>query len=174
MLGAIDLARAQVADQQLLAAEDIQWQETVMIVIAVAKATFLLTMNGVIGRIEVQNQAFGWTAERGDELIDQDFMQAPGRRSIRAILPTAQRRGAGQFCAALDGCLQGRVFPQCLVVIEIFVAQGQTIQALAQQTQQIMLATCLPAWVVNGAGNGSAQPQPLIGLLQLQLSLIHI
>ena len=89
MLGSIDLARAQVTDQQLLSAKDIQRQETIVVVIAVEKATFLLAMNGIIGCIKIQDQAFGWATKRGDELIDQDLVETPSRRAIRAILPTA-------------------------------------------------------------------------------------
>jgi hypothetical protein len=59
-----------------------------------------------------------------------------------------------------------------LVVIEIFVAQGQAIQALAQQTQEIVPATCLPAGIIEDVGHGSTQPQPLIDLLQQQHAAI--
>jgi len=132
MLGPIDFARSQVTDQQLLTAEDIQRQEAVVIVIAVEKPAFLLAMHGVICRIEVQDQAFGRPTEGGDELIDQNFMETPGRYPVRAVLPTAEGRGAGQFRVALDGRLQGQIFAQRLVVIEIFIAERQAIQALAQ------------------------------------------
>ena len=81
-----------------------------MVIIAVEKAAFLLTVYRVIGCIEVQNQAFGRTTERGDELIDQDLMETPGRRPIRAVLPAAQGRGAGQCRVALDGVCRARSF----------------------------------------------------------------
>jgi len=58
------------------------------------------------------------------------------------------------------------------MVIEIFVTQSQAIQALAQQSQPIVLTTGLPAGIIDHCCNGSAQTQPLIDLLQQQHAAI--
>ena len=55
MFGTIDLARAQVADQQLVLAKNIQRQETVVVVITVEESAFLVSVHGIIGRIKVQD-----------------------------------------------------------------------------------------------------------------------
>ena len=41
-----------------------------------------------------------------------------------------------------------------------------------QQAQQIALTTRLSTWVINDSGNGTAQSQPLIDLLQQQHAAI--
>ena len=58
VFGTIDVARTKIAHQQLMTAEYIQWQKTVVPVIAVKEATVLFTVYRVIGRIEVQYQLF--------------------------------------------------------------------------------------------------------------------
>ena len=52
------LLATKIAHQQLMTAEYIQWQKTVVPVIAVKEATVLFTVYRVIGRIEVQYQLF--------------------------------------------------------------------------------------------------------------------
>jgi hypothetical protein len=45
--GCINIARAQVTDQQVAATGDIEWQVAVVIVVAMEEAIFLLTCSGV-------------------------------------------------------------------------------------------------------------------------------
>ncbi len=59
MPGAVDLTGAQVTDQKLVAAKDIQWQKTVVVVITVKETAFLIPVYPVIGGIKIQNQLFG-------------------------------------------------------------------------------------------------------------------
>ena len=49
VFGTIDVARTKIAHQQLMTAEYIQWQKTVVPVIAVKEATVLFTVYRVIG-----------------------------------------------------------------------------------------------------------------------------
>ena len=98
-----------------------------MVVIPMKEATFLLTVYGIVGRIEVENQALGWPTKRRDKLLDQHLVQPPGRCPVGPVLPAAQGRGAGQCRVALDGRLQGQIIPQGLVVIEILIPQSQAI-----------------------------------------------
>ena len=54
----VDLRRPQVGDQQLLAAEDVQRQEAVVVVIAVEEPPFLLAVHQIVGGVEVEHQFF--------------------------------------------------------------------------------------------------------------------
>ena len=56
MLGLIDVRRPQVADQQLIAAEDIERQKAVVVIIAVEKATLLAAVHRIVRTIEVEHQ----------------------------------------------------------------------------------------------------------------------
>lgn len=127
MLGRVDLARAQVADQQLIAAEDVQRQKAVMIVVAMELTALLLAVDRIVGGVEVQHQPLRCPRKGGDELLDEHRVQAPGRRPVGTVLPTAQRRGAGQQRVAFDRRLERQVVAQCLMVIEVLVAQRQAV-----------------------------------------------
>ena len=84
-LGRVDLRRAKIGDQQLIAAEDIQRQEALLVIVAMEKPALLSPMHGIIGGIEIQDQPVGWCRERGDELLQEDLMDGPGRSPIRAV-----------------------------------------------------------------------------------------
>src|SRR5690606_17740427 len=56
MLGGVLVALAQVSNQQLIAAEDIQRQETVFIVVAMKEATLLMTVHRIIRGVEIEYQ----------------------------------------------------------------------------------------------------------------------
>ena len=66
MFGPVDLARSEITDQQLIGAKDIQGQETIMVIVTMKEATFLVAMDGIVRGIEVQDQLFGWGLIRRD------------------------------------------------------------------------------------------------------------
>ena len=109
MLGAVDLAQSQVADQQLVPAKDVQRQETVVIVVAVEEPAFLLAVYLIVGRIEVQYQLLRRSFERGNELFDHNPVHPPCRLPIRPVLPPAQRRTARQLLIAIQRRLNRQV-----------------------------------------------------------------
>ena len=86
LLGAVDLARAQVTDQQLVAAKDIQWQKAIVVVITMKEPAFLFAMNDIVSGIKVQNQFLRRFFERGNELLD-DFVHAPGGLAVDPVPP---------------------------------------------------------------------------------------
>ena len=53
MFGTVDFARPKIADQQLITAEHIQRQVTVVIVVTMEEPPFLITVDAIIGRIKV-------------------------------------------------------------------------------------------------------------------------
>ena len=90
----IDVAGPQVGAQQLLAAEHVQRQVAVAVVVAVEKAPFLLAVQPVAGGVEVQHQFIGRGFEAGDELFDQHLVQPP------CLISTGERESAMQRAAA--------------------------------------------------------------------------
>ena len=56
VLGGVDVAGAEVGREQLVAAEDVQRQEAVMIIVAVEEAALLLAVDAVVGGVEVEDQ----------------------------------------------------------------------------------------------------------------------
>ena len=59
MLGSVDLGRAQVGHEQLLAAEHVQRQEAVVVVIAEEEAAFLRPMDRIIGASKSSTNSVG-------------------------------------------------------------------------------------------------------------------
>ena len=57
--GGIDVGRPQVRHQQMMTAENIQRQETILIVVTMKKPVDLMAMHRVIGGIKIQHQFFG-------------------------------------------------------------------------------------------------------------------
>ena len=78
MFGPVYIAGSKIRDQKLGSTENIQRQEAVVIVVPMEEPSLLLTMHGIISRIEVQNQLFGRFLEGGDELLHQQLGYPPG------------------------------------------------------------------------------------------------
>jgi hypothetical protein len=60
----------------------------------------------------------------------------------------------------------GQVMAQPGMVVEVLVAQGQRVNALAQQTQRVVVTARLPPGILQGTGEGIAQAEAAVDLLQ--------
>src|SRR5690606_34636975 len=124
--------------QQLLATEDVQRQKAPIAIVAVEMASLLMPMHPVVGRIEVENQLRGRLLEGGDELLDQDLMESRGCLAIHPLFQPAECGIAGQCIGPIQSRLPREIPPQCVVIVEILVPKGQTVDALAQQIDLAM------------------------------------
>ena len=139
----VDVAGPQVSAQQLLAAEHVQRQVAVAVVVAMEEAPLLLAVQWVVGGVEVQHQLLGRRVKAGDELLHQHFVQSPGRGAVGPLLQPAQRGGACDLTVHAHCRLQGHVLAQCIVIVQVFPAQCQPIYPLAQQVAH---AVCDQQW----------------------------
>jgi hypothetical protein len=71
MLGRIDLAGSQIAHQQLIATQDIQRQNTVVIVVAMEEAPYLVAADRIVRGIKVKDYLIGRLCIGGNELLKQ-------------------------------------------------------------------------------------------------------
>ncbi len=69
MLGAIDIAGAEVGADELFSTEHVQRQEAVMVIISMKEATNLVAVDRIVGRIKIQGDFLGRCTVRRDELI---------------------------------------------------------------------------------------------------------
>jgi len=90
MFGRIDFAGSEITDEELVATEDVQGQEAVVIVVAVEEAAFLMTVNFVVSGIEVQDEFLGWCFEGSDELLDEHLVDGPCTPAVGTVFPTAK------------------------------------------------------------------------------------
>ena len=80
---------------------------SIRVVVAVEELALLLTVQRVVGGIEVQHKFNRGCLEAGDELVDQDFVQVPGGGFVSPFLQAAQRGGAGHLPVYADCRLHG-------------------------------------------------------------------
>ena len=69
----IQVGAPQLGDQQMAAAEDVERQIAVAIVIAVEEPTFLLAVQRIIGRIQIKNDLLGRALVRLQKEFDQEI-----------------------------------------------------------------------------------------------------
>ena len=115
------LAGPQIRHQQLLAAEHVERQETVIAVVTVEERALLLAMHPIIRGIKIQDQFGGRRRKGGDELLHEHLMHRPGRLPVGTVLQPAERRTGSQRLVALDGGLPGQIVTERVVIIEVFI-----------------------------------------------------
>ena len=91
-MGAVDTARSQQTGEQGLAAEHIQGQVTVVVVVAVELGQLLVAVQRHVGGIHVEDQFVRRRVVLGDELLHEHAVQCHDLRPGRAVLQPAQCR----------------------------------------------------------------------------------
>ncbi len=95
-------------------------------------------MDPIISGVKVQDQLLGNALKAGHELLDEHPRHRPCRVPIRPVFKSTQRWTAGQRITALDHGLPHQIAPQRVVIVEVFVTQGQPVNALAQEVDLAM------------------------------------
>jgi transposase len=168
VLGTVDLAGPQVARQHRLAAEHVQRQVAVVVVVGVELRVFLVAVQRHVRRVDVEHQFRGGLLVRGNELFDKHTVQRPGLRARSPILQPAERGGRGQRLSAPNRGLHQHIVAQRLVVVQVFVAAAQPVQALRQQVAQTVADALRIARIGNRCSGRAAQAQVPIDLAQQQ------
>ena len=175
-LGSVGVGAPQAAAQQVLATGDVQREIAVMAVVAMEEPAFLIAVQGVVGRIQIQHHLRRRRLLALQKQIDQKNVDqlAIGdnllvtntlRRRWRAELQAVQRAGTGQSVTAVTfahalraghigtttGQRQSAVGAQSVMVVEILIARRQRQYPLCDQGLQTMLD---PRWIamVNKTG----------------------
>jgi hypothetical protein len=173
------LARA----QQMFPAEDVQRQITVMAIVAVKEALFLLPMQGRVGDIQIEH----YLRRRGgvcfQKNIHQQSIQAFRRVANLVIALVDGRLAGGGQLHPVQGALTGqrlidfpfagqqsqeRIVAQLLMVIHILVAQRQPVDALCQHLAQFVLEQPRRPSVGEATRHSLQQTDLAIGLPQQQ------
>ena len=125
------------------AAEDVQRQIAIAVVVAVEVPTFLLAVNGIIGGIEVEHDAgrrlgVGIEKEIDEQPLDRTAIVVELVVTILAdlasVLHPIERRLASERAARLvEHGGECRIVPQRVVVDQVLMAERDAEDALAQQ-----------------------------------------
>src|SRR3954463_16790010 len=84
----IDVGAPQLGGKEVAAAEHVERQVAVAVVVAVEEAAFLVTVDGVVGRIEIEDDLLGRVGVRLQEQLDEEPLD---RRLVMRDLVIARR-----------------------------------------------------------------------------------
>ena len=155
-----------VARQHRLAAEHVQRQVAVVVVVGVELREFLLSVQRHIGSVDVEHQLGRRHPMCGDELRDQHFVQRPGLGTSGAVLEPAEGGRRSQWHIAADGGLHQHVATQRLVVVQILVAAAQAVHALREKLLQAVFDATGLAWIGQRSRRRAGQADVAIDLAQ--------
>ena len=168
MLRAVDLRAAQIRDKQPVAAEHVEGEEAVAVVVAVEEAPLLHPVDRVVRRVEVEHQLLRGLRETFDELLHHKFGKRDVELARRAVLEAAQRARRRQRAVAADGGLQQRVLRELEMVVQVLVPRRQTEDALAEHVGRRMpdLAPLAGVELVERLAGPPRQAEPPVKLPQ--------
>jgi len=147
----------------MLAAENIQRQVTVALVVPVEEAPLLLAVQRIVGRVQIQDDLFGRRRVRLKEKlhkqmgrfcrIDSDLLIAicPGllrHAQLQPIQRTLACERSGVLVRSVGEHRQQRIVAQIIVVVEILVPERQSIHALREQLAHRVLHPVCGAMVL--------------------------
>jgi hypothetical protein len=173
----VDVRRAQFGGQQMPAAEHIERQIAVGVVIAVKETLFLMPLQRVVGGINVERDLRRRRRMGVEKQLDK---QGFNRRRVMADLVVAgrlraaqfqpvERRFAGQWRTILAARRQlaaehchHRVVAQLVVVDQVFVAQGNPEHPLTHQARHLVNHQIGITVIGKAAGKALDQPDLLI------------
>ena len=174
VLGPVDAAAPEHARQHRLAAEHVQRQVAVVVVVGVELAALLLCRAAARRRRRCRAPApRAACLVAGDELIDQHAVQRHGLRARGARLQAAQRGRAGQRIDPAHGGLHQHVVAQRVVVVQVFVATAQAVDALGQQVAQAVRDARRIARIAEHRRSRTAQPDALVHPTQQQHAAVR-
>ena len=157
----VHIRRPQLGQKQFPAAENVQRQIAVAFVIAVEEPAFLAAMDGIIGRVEIEDDALG----RRCAALEKDADEQPFRRALvhaelaiavvvclwcvfkpvqRGLSRQHSAIGAARFRLARDKAQHG-IMAQPIMIVEVFKAKRDAMNALGEQRFDRVLDAVLPA-----------------------------
>ena len=166
----VDVGAAELGREQVPAAEHVQRQIAVAVIVAVEEAALLVAVQRIIGGVEIEDDPLGRRLVRLEEQRDEQGLDGspimPDLMITRGagwrMLEPVQRAFAGQRGAGLapGGELAGkgrqdRIVPQLIVIDQVFVAERDAEHPLRHHGLDRVLDLGL------GAPIGKAGSEPL-------------
>jgi hypothetical protein len=148
----------------LFAAEHVERQETVIPIVTVEVRARLFAMHAIVRGVEVQDQFGRRDTKRGDELVHKNPVHRPGSGAVGPVLQPAERGTGSQRFDLLDGGLPDRIVTERVVIIQVFVAVAQAVEALAQERKLGVFDEGRGARIGQDLGQRFGQAEPTIQL----------
>jgi hypothetical protein len=184
----VDVGPPQLRSQQVIAAEDVERQIAVAVVIAVEEPPLLPPVDRVVGRIEIQGDARRRLLMGVEEQLDEQRLDGggivadaavairPGGRMLQPVERAfaRQRREAGP--ARLDPpqcCAERGVAAQVVMIDQILVAESDAEHPLADQRCHVMAHPPRHPAVAEAGGEALDQPDGPVGRAQQQRARVR-
>ena len=177
----------------MIAAENVQRKKAILLVVAVEEAAQLMAVDRVIGGVEVQHDPIrrhgvGLEEQRDEEVFDGScatddllvpaILVGPDRGQFQAVERTLTCQGltfvtlpepvlAGGIFLSHDGRQQG-IVPQVIVVVEVLVAQGQSINSLGYEMFEGVLDELWVSMIGEASSELSHDSRQFLGLAKQQ------
>ena len=117
------LAAAQLRPEQLVAAEEVEWQETIIVVKTVEVSPFLIAVNAVIGGVNIEDDLFWRGVKRFDEEFDEEFGEGGVFFGCDSIFESGKGgwRTEGRIFIGiiLDGGKEGGIVSEVFLIVNI-------------------------------------------------------
>ena len=144
--------------------EDVDGLETILVIMGVEQRQLLAAVDGVVGVVDIENNAFRHTGKAGTKQIDHLEPHARQRTPRRCVLKPRQGRLAHQVRARLGqtptGQLEGRIETQSIKIITVLIAAGNSEQARPDHVGVSVRRACRVAFVVQARGQQVGKPEP--------------
>ena len=165
----VDVGFAKLRRQEMTAAEHVERQIAVAVVIAVEKAALLMAVQRVVGGVEIENDLLGRAAMRLQEQVDQQRLdhrlvvadlviagrKRPADGSSRFSVDLPSHRRGNPHLRASKACRRGSPSPvmaQLIVIDQVLIAERQSEHPLADQRLDLVLDQLLAARVPKAGG----------------------
>ena len=162
----------------MAAAEHVERQIAVAVVVAVEEAAFLMTVDGVVGRVEIEDDLLGRVGVRLQEQLDEEPLD---RRLVMRDLVIARRLRPAQLKPVQRALARNRsairaprhelagqhrhrgVMAQMLMVVEVLVSERDSEHALADERRHVVLDQVRPARIHEAACKAPNQADDAVG-----------
>jgi hypothetical protein len=173
----------QTCAQHLLSAKDIERKIAIAVVVAVEESAFLFAVQRQVGGVDIEHNLLGGLGVGLEEHVHHEFIHRlfPECDLLVAILYARAQFHAVQRALACQRLLQlfpsrkdaeHRIVAQLLMVVEILIAQRQTVDSLREHLLNRMLDLVLIPAVEKTFCQAREQVQALIGLAQQERAAI--
>jgi len=132
----------QLGPKKLVAAKKVDRQEAIIVVKLQKVSPLLIAMNKIIGRIDIDDDLFRRRVVGLDEEFDKDFVEITHLLFGDAIFESRERWSRAERLVFIgrifDGGEQGGICSQAIVIIDIFVSESDTENALGDEIALLM------------------------------------
>ena len=132
--------RTQLRPEQLGAAKKVKRQETITIIKGIEVSLFLFAVKSIVGCINIDDDLFRRLFVGFDEELDEDFRAGRNFFTGDSIFESGEGGGTAEGLFFVGGLFDGNeecgIMSELGMVIDIFVAEGDGIDALSEEVHR--------------------------------------